>query len=349
MAGSTQQDDIKRYTMQSFVGSHLSTMQISHRQKEAIERLVRLTDDKFDGLCEDIVSEIHRRNGIQNSTENTTSPHASPVHDRLAQLSEDKFKNLVVDVLLVHSYKQPNSEPLKLDQFMNNLQHLIAELNGLAENERFINKIKDLTFLNKLEEYNKYIKERKRVPNEITDEIEKAIKEEKSERSGRLLDVLAYPDVLIEELNKVKENEEIKKSKEKIRELMNGEKNEEEIKENIIKIIREVMGRMVIPARRVEAMKEELEIIVEVLEEIEKDMKGTYKVKLNEMSKRISGALNTILETMKGREKKGDKAIINELAVQKVFVDELDASSSKMDAFQHVLKLAKAIRKGVES
>lgn len=195
MAGEKKERDLIQYTLQSYVGPHLADMHISQRQKDAIQRLICLSEDKFEDLCADIVNEIHHRSGMDFTG-------SGPMYAKLAGLSDDKFRNLVVDTLLVHNYRHPGTETVHMEDFLNNLERLIQNLKDQSLNEKFTEKIKGMGFLPALLEYNRYIRKVAPVDPDIVTEIDRMVHGELELRTVHFLDSLSYPRRFLEYLDK---------------------------------------------------------------------------------------------------------------------------------------------------
>lgn len=239
MSERTHARDVTRYTLQSFVGPRVADLSITKRQKDAIQRLIGLSDEKFEALCDDIVNEIHRRGGMNHSTD-------GPMHEKLAELSEEKFRSLAVDTLLVYNYRNPGTEVLELDSFLNNLQQLISDLKTRSDEERFVERIRGMGFLNAMLEYNRYVERTGTMDKEVTAEIERLIKQEVESRSTKLIECLSYPADFIRCLDReaIKDSPEYKYHRANIMRLIENTPEVEAINEEYFRGTKATGGLM---------------------------------------------------------------------------------------------------------
>lgn len=143
-----EEHEIIRFTLNSYIGSLLKEINISKRQKEAISKMLFLSEPQFNELIADIITEIQLR-----STKTASN-------SKLSKLNEDKFKNLVIDVFLVYNHKYP-SENLQnnteIESLINDLEALISKLKE-NEEERVMNKIlNERTIQGRVDVYSNYL------------------------------------------------------------------------------------------------------------------------------------------------------------------------------------------------
>lgn len=89
--------EVIKYTLQSYLGSYVNTS-----KEEALSKMKDLPADNFDELVNDIVNEIHRRTNLEYDRTDR------PMRKKLTKLKDEKFKNLVSDVLDVFNFRYPH-------------------------------------------------------------------------------------------------------------------------------------------------------------------------------------------------------------------------------------------------
>lgn len=350
---------IVRYTLQSFVGPHISDMKISQRQKDAIQRLIYLSDEKFEGLCEDIVNEIHHRSGMQHVKE-------GPMYEKLTKLNDEKFKNLVVDTLLVYNYRNPGTEVLHLDDFLANLQSLIEDLKSQSEGEKFISKIKGMGFVNVMQEYNKYVKRAANVDSEITAAIDRVIAGEMDAGSNRLLECLSYPEAFLEKVDgsEIGENEEYRFHRDSVLRALGAGREDKEphdrtefscvenmsehlrsqvVKTGIMQILFLLINRANIPAKSIDTQYPEIFTVLNALDSIKDDLKGSTCTNLEIMSEELNAALDSLIDKFSTTHAV-DEETINNIKLHRVSIEGMKEAVTKHDAFKLVVSLAKDLQ-----
>lgn len=353
-----QQKNIVRFTLQSYVGPSINHIEITQRQKDAIQRLIYLPDQNFVELCDDIVNEIHRRNGMKHTTTNA-------MFNKLVNLSDEKFKNLVVDTLLVYNYRNPGNEYAN-DDFLNNLKKLIEDLKATPENDNFIEEIKNLAFVNKISEYNKYVRRNSDITKEIIELIDSEIKKELEMRAQDLLECLTYPNIFLEKVDKsnIADTEEYKFHRNNIQKLLENNKTDSYddisdkfesqalsaltksklIKSEMMQIFSILINRISLPAKNIEPFHDEIVMILDTLKSIKNDLEGGEKIDLKD----VSFSVNTVVDGLLSKTlqiSQDDNEVINDLKMQKILIGELQLSATKMDAIQLILDLAKSLQK----
>ncbi|EOB11777.1 hypothetical protein NBO_857g0001 [Nosema bombycis CQ1] len=129
--------DVVRYTLESYLGSYVSSSDKDKKQT-AVEKILNLKKENFDELVNDIINDIHRRSNMAYDNQE------KPMRNKLTRLRDEKFKNLVYDVLQVFNFrhcKKPNTD---IKDEIENLSKLISILkvedesndNILNENNR---------------------------------------------------------------------------------------------------------------------------------------------------------------------------------------------------------------------
>lgn len=356
--------EVIRYTLQSFVSPHITNSELSSRQKEAIQRLIYLSPEKFENLCSDIVNEIHRRSGM-------SFDPLGPLQEKLSRLNIEKFRNLVIDTLLVFNYKNPGSEVLKMEDFLSNLENLIENLKIKSDKEKFINKIKNQPFINKITEFNRYLRRTKIIDLEIIDEIDKEIAAEVDRKTHYLFDCLLYPKIFISQVDnsdlrddpeyiyhrknllnlfeekdgcsgckKDSDNKELNKFKDQI---IGDDTKNKLIKSEIQKIISLIIDKSNIPAKRIEYFEREINLVLDALYEIKRDIIGEACVNLEEISNTLIFSIDGIIDKFKVIDSENDD-FLNILQMHKVSMETLGDSVTKSEAFKQVLSLAKDLQ-----
>ncbi|KAK6090194.1 hypothetical protein P3W45_000742 [Vairimorpha bombi] len=108
--------EVIKYTLQSYLGSYVNTS-----KGEALNKMKGLPADNFDELVKDIVNEIHRRTNLEYDYSDR------PMRKKLTKLKEEKFKNLVSDVLEVFNFRYPQYAE-NIDDDINKISKLITFL-----------------------------------------------------------------------------------------------------------------------------------------------------------------------------------------------------------------------------
>lgn len=324
------QKDITRYTLQSYAGVFTSDIELSSRQKEAIERLMHLSDDKFDGLCNDVVNEIQRRNGVE-------SKMAGPMQEKLRRLNDEKFKNLVVDLLLVYNYRYPDGESVKSDKFLINLEYLITDLKIKSEREKFLIRSQNLSFARKIEEYNRYIRRLEVVDEEIIDEIDRSISEEMDKRAGVFVDVIGQPLQLIKIMDEssLKDNKEYLYHRKNILELVEGGSEGRLVKTELKQLLGLLVDNCDVPEDKTEVFYEEISTIINILNEIKKDVKEEASADLGSISDRIVEVVDSMIAKTEVLEDTDD--FKGRLKLHRISMENLKDFPTKKDAFEEVV------------
>ncbi|KAG0441861.1 hypothetical protein DMUE_0738 [Dictyocoela muelleri] len=107
--------DIKRITLQSYIGALIENINITSRTEDAIKKMLFLNDKQFNSLVDDIIEEIKNRSLRIKS------------YSKLKKLSDEKFMFLVIDAFLVFNHKFP-----KIKNY-DTLNCLNSELEGIKE------------------------------------------------------------------------------------------------------------------------------------------------------------------------------------------------------------------------
>ncbi|ORD94831.1 hypothetical protein ECANGB1_2227 [Enterospora canceri] len=203
--------------LESYAGHDARGTEVSERQKEAMAKLLKLPSVKFLELCEDVINEINNRNGAEDVN------RGAAMFEKLAGLSEAKFRNLVVDVLLVFDYRfedgseaTGSSESIAMDELAVELAETAGSLQETYTAESFIKEAMPLGFFNKVIEYVKY--SRKYIKHdEIGEFIEGVVEDELDAQSLLFLETVSHPVQLFKAIERSKGmDEEMKKAAERI-------------------------------------------------------------------------------------------------------------------------------------
>lgn len=84
-----------KFTMQNFLGD----FSMVKESNDSIVKMLSLPDSSFNDLMHDVINDIHRRNGEEYDKTD------KKMRKKLFKLKEDKFKNLVSDVLHVYNLR----------------------------------------------------------------------------------------------------------------------------------------------------------------------------------------------------------------------------------------------------
>ncbi|TBT99315.1 hypothetical protein CWI39_2066p0010 [Hamiltosporidium magnivora] len=120
--------------MENYLGSFLKDINITERQKEAISKMLFLNEMQFKDLIEDLSDELERRKDGKKDfleTKNKYTVKRNDSRKRLAKLTENKFKNLVLDTYLVMNHRRPNekfSDAKEIDTLIFELEKMIKTL-----------------------------------------------------------------------------------------------------------------------------------------------------------------------------------------------------------------------------
>lgn len=337
--------DIVRYTLQSYVGKMFTDTEISSRQKEAIQRLNTLREDKFQEFCHDVINEIHRRSGVKYNADNK-------MIQRFSMLSTERFKNLVVDTLIVYYQKNPEARVEEMPAFLENLGNLIEALKIDSERESFLERLKRLGFYNKLQEFVVY-SVGFGIDKRIADHINESLQDSVQKECLHFIECLSYPKVL---LQKIEDSElfkgyckekpsvfkEFQTSKELISNALEHGGDSSTVRKELIKVMRTVIHSAAIPAKKVECFEDEIKSVIGGLESIKCDVEGTSSVDLTALSENLTGTIDKVIKKSKCADLP-DQAI-SSLHIHRVTLEGLANSASKTEAFCTVLDIAKELR-----
>lgn len=334
--------NIIKYTLESYIGKPISEIETTERQKEAIDRLFNLREDKFDEICYDVCNEIHRRNGMKYDVKNKMC-------EKFSMLTEMHFKNLVVDLLVVYYLKNPDKKPESMPAFLNSLETLIDSLKSEAENQNFLYKIKNLNFYHKIQEFITYLKSNKiDTNNDIDNLFDYMILELKYEienESIKFFEALSYPEILIEQFEKTKYflklkpevQNEIKNLKQKIQINLKVTNKDEIIKISLLQILEIIVNNSQIPARNIECYENEIKILIESLESIKNELKNQIPINFKILISRLNNVIEKISENNMKKPfihyKPAFDEILNNLKE--------DKNNNKINAYKTILAFAK--------
>lgn len=343
--------DIIRYTLQSYLGKSLRDLVLNETHKAAISRLNSMREERFEQLCLDLINEIHRRNGMSFETPNELGA-------KLLKISDQKFKNLIVETLTVFYMRNTCYKQEEMPEFLENMTNLIAELKNCAESETFLCQVEKLNFYDKIYEFYDFIKN-KSVSEPVILKMKTFTDEHLDKRAYDFIDSLCYPDIFLKALMKSEIFEkEIKSDSIKFEQF---QKNYDEIiksqnidglelnvkstiaKKNLVEIISTIVNSISIPSKKIVCFESELSTLIQILELIETEIRFKKQFDLQDASLKLSDILNSIVS-------KGEllsQENLNELKIQQVSVELMSNSISREESFKLVLDIAKDIRKAL--
>lgn len=341
---SPESRDIIRYTLQSYVGSMFTETKMSGRQKEAIRRLSSLRRDKFQELCHDIINEIHRRGGVKYNTDNK-------MIQKFAMLSTEKFKNLVVDTLIVYYQKNPEARMEEPPAFLENLGTLIESLKVDSEREIFLERLKRLEFYNKIQEFVSY-STGFGIDREITDHINECVLHAIERESTHFIECFSYPETL---LQKIEESEPFKALCRRCPDILEEFQTSKKLvfdaierrcmsaaRDELLKIMKAVIHSTTIPAKRIECFGSEIKAVIGALESVKHDLEGISPADLSVLSRNLGTSVDQIIK--KSKDEGLSTETVNSLHIHKVTLEGLPSSVSRIEAFSVVLCIAKELR-----
>jgi len=345
MAGS-RKDDVVLYTLQSFVGNNINETVFTERQKEAMQRLNDLKEEKFYELCNDISNEIHRRSGAPYDLKNKMCK-------KFAMLSDENFKSLVVDILVVFYNKNPDKKPQEMSVFMENLTTLIEDLKTESRNESFVENLKKLNFFSKIKEYINYTNSFNIDP-EIAELMKSSLDKELEKDGDHLLEVLLFPTIL---LDRIQESMVLKCASTDINTrfsiskqiILNSLKtnNTRAIKEELAKIFRMLIFNSEIPSNKIVCFEDEIKSIIESLEIIRSDLKNEAPADINSLYEKLSFSINSIVDKAEHKNFSKEKSTL--LQIHKISLEALNSTPTKLESFRIVLDFAKEFRNILKS
>ncbi len=154
--------------LQAYIEPYLNTVKLSERQKEAVENLLKFSDIKYKKLLGDVINEINRRQGKEYNKNIVKN-------NKLIRIAEDKFVNLIIDVLLVFNYRQSENKSKSLENFLVNLENQVEKLKQESETSKFLQKIEKMDFSRVFYEYNRFVEKTTSVDCNIIKTIDNII------------------------------------------------------------------------------------------------------------------------------------------------------------------------------
>lgn len=337
-------NDLIRYTLQSFIGKTIGDADINNRQQEAIQRLCQLKNDRFYDLCNDIINEIHRRSGMNYDKNNKMT-------DKFSRLSDEKFENLVIDTLSAFYLKHPECKMEEMPEFLDNLKLLIENLKSDLEKTSFMNKLDKLDLYNKLYVFLDLAK-RKGIDESIIQCIQASLDSKVSNESVNFLEILAFPNVF---LGKLSESQVFKDSPELLQLMIDIEaalndrsrdviERSTLIKENLIQIMSILITNSKIPARKIECFKNEIDQMVSVLYMVKNELEGNEKVDFGKIYSILMSSIDEIYEKTK---EDSSESALTDLEMLKISLESLTQSIDKPSSIRLVIDAVKDIRKHI--
>lgn len=336
--------DVVRYTLQSFIGKTGKDFKMDDRQQEAIQRLCKLKDERFDELCEDIANEIHRRSGMKYN-------HNSKIQDKFIRLSDHKFKNLVIDTLTVLYLKNPEYKTEGMPEFLENMKILIDQLKIDSEKAMFLAKLEKLNFYNKLKEFLEYTKKQgtdEKIVSHIMSDVDCKISNDVSS----FCEFLSFPKIFLERLSETKlfkdpGSQELENLRNRILSaLYDGSIDLKErsklIKQDLVAVMALVIEKSRIPAPRIECFDDEIKEMVDLLDLLRSNIEENNETDLSQIGITFSDIISRVSEKA---QLEVDKEFISEIEIQKIPLESLGDLSSRVESFQLIIDVIRDVRK----
>ncbi|KAL6122509.1 hypothetical protein NUSPORA_00427 [Nucleospora cyclopteri] len=329
-----------RKEFENYLNEDIQGYRISDRQKEAIEKLLKLPDLKFGELCADVMNEIKNRRG-QLDVDRTGT-----MFERLMKLSEIKFKNLIIDILLVHNYRFKESIGEK-NEMIKSLETMVETLKSTYSADSFIKKSENLNFFNKLLEFTKYTRKFVKEP-EICDFIEDTILSEIERNSCLFIESISYPEILLERLQKGDSavNDEIIVIKNRILQKKSDGCDFSLIKNDYMKIF-DLLMTTVEPYSIIFEYDQEISDLCSLLEEIVDDNgKNLDFEKIR--NGRILPIVDSVIKQYEIKEKKSNKDFdeeMDKLKMQRFLVQGLNNLSEQSSGLSLICEIARNVQK----
>lgn len=339
-------NDVIRYTLQSFIGKAIREIDITNRQQEAIKRLCQLKEDRFEDLCSDIVNEIHRRSGMNYDKNNKMS-------DKFSRLSNDKFENLVIDTLSVFYLKNPEYKMEEMPEFLDNLKILIDNLKEDLEKSSFLSKLEKLDLYNKIYTFLNLAK-KKGIDENIILSIQSSIDSKISNESVNFLEILAFPKLFLEQISgsrifKDSESTELLQLKDDIEKTLDDRniditERSEMIKVKLVEILSILIMKSDIPARNIECFQAAIDQLISALQMIKNQLEGTEMIDFGQVYSILVSSIQEVHEKTKD---KASESSLTELEMLKISLESLTQSIDKRNSIKLVIDAVKDIRKHI--
>ncbi|ELA42318.1 uncharacterized protein VICG_00718 [Vittaforma corneae ATCC 50505] len=336
--------DVVRYTLQSFIGKTRRDFEMDDRQREAIQRLCQLKDEKFEELCEDIANEIHRRSGMKYNKN-------SKIQDKFMKLSDHKFKNLVIDTLTVFYLKNPEYKMEEMPEFLENMKILIDQLKVDSEKAMFLAKLEKLNFYNKLKEFLEYTR-KQGTDEKIVSHVMNAVDGKISNDASNFCEILSFPNIFLEKLNETKifKESDFQKFEDHRNKILSTLSNDsisfreksKTIKQELREIMSLVIEKSTIPALKIECFDDEIMEIIGLLDLLRTNIESSGRLDLNQIGATFSDIIDRIIEKARF---KVDKEFISEIKIQKISLESLGDLPSKIESFQLIIDVVCDVRK----
>lgn len=336
--------NVVRCTLQSYIGTEIKDIEMGARQREAVHRLCQLREEKFEELCCDTVNEIHRRSGMKHDMNNK-------MYRKFLKLSDQKFRNLVADVLTVFYLKNPDYKMEDVPEFLESLKDVITQLKMDSEKSTFLEKVEKLDFYNKILEYIEYTR-KSGTDERITTHMANAVEEKISADVINFFEFLSFPKIFLEKMREMKIFKRIGcKRLDVCRECIlkafsdssiGAKTRSEVVKQNLIEIMTMLINGSKIPALQIECFDQEITVLINLLDSLRADLEKGNEVDLNLVGARLSEMVETVAskaELEVGRE------VVSEVKLQRISLESLGELSSKMESFQLIIDVIKDMRK----
>lgn len=338
-----------RSKLTEYLGNDVHNYNITERQKDAIEKLLKLPSVKFIELCDDVVNEVNRRN---NDGEIDTS---RAMYERLKKLAEEKFKNLVIDVLLVYNYRNSPESVNNVKNTENQIDEVKKETKVVCA-EKIANILDDLEktytvdnfklyvekmgFINKIQEYvnysKKYVKDEK-----IAEYMKECLDKYVEEESLIFLETVAYPEKLFKKVEEAgKMNEKLNEIKDTMLTMSTmHEENNNEFREHYLSFLKELTVD-VQPYKKVFVYEQEINVFCDILKKMLENKDG--EMDLEKMKN--EQILPTVDSVLSKASSKTETETVNTLKMRRFLVEGINNVGSKTDALLLILEIAKNVK-----
>ncbi|KAI5151306.1 hypothetical protein ENBRE01_2047 [Enteropsectra breve] len=341
------EEEAVMYTLQAFVGSYVNEIELSDRKRANIQILLELADESFYDLCRDIQNEIRRKRGESHQKKE------GAVYDNLKHLDEKKFKDLVVEILLVYNYRNPRSSSHRMGDFVTSLEKIVGDLKIESAKKNFMAKIETLDFLHAMLEYNSFVSSTGAIDEGVVSLIEGMIRSEVEKRSTNFIEALSYPTQFLDKLEEMKivDGDEYTFHKTNIEKILKNSNmlvklpkaHDHIVKNEMMQILGMILRGKTATAQPMDNYYPEIRIVVGVLNEIKEDINGRQNIDLEIISRKLRAVIEATIG--KASIEEIDKECLNNLHIYKFMLEGLKDSASKHDAFDMVISFSKELEK----
>jgi len=350
---SSTPKNVVRCTLQSYIGKNAKTLELGARQREAVERLCQLRDDKFEELCNDTINEIHRRSGLRYDTGNK-------MQDKFTRLNDQRFKSLVLDILTVFYLKNPSYKMEDFPEFLGNLKKLIDQLKIDAERTMFLKRLESEAFYHKIDEYMEKLKwerimqqqernslQERNLPPQLSnhDLLEK-------NETVRFFEFLSFPKSLIDLINETEtcrkiDCQKLANCRKRILDTFSNTKLDLKnkiamAKHDLTEIVNLWLPSPTISSLQLASFNQEINEMIDILDSLTLEAMGSDKLDLNQLGARLLGITERVVHKS---EDHPQKESLYTIRLRKISLESLADLSSKTDSLQLIIDMIKDIRK----